>query len=167
MKAYLMLVAALVLGSILFELHLTEYFKPSVASLQATTETTGRLYFVWQRYADGLIPTVNHIALECHLYFGGSAGKCPDSAAHLVPGTEVTVSVAQVFSTYHLRSMPMSITVKGIQVYAVTPEQVIEDYMRRSRRSLPLFPLILLGVLIVAPLASENFKNALWALFRN
>jgi hypothetical protein len=165
LKAYLVFVAALMLGSFFYELHMTEYYKPSLEDLQSTTLSTGKLEFIYKRYAEGPIPRVNGISLDCHLYFGGSAGKCPDSVARLAPGTEVTVSIAQLFSTYYLRSMPMSITVRGVQMYAVTPEQVIQDYLRRSRRSLPLFPFIFFGVLVLAPLSHEGFRHSLLGLF--
>lgn len=167
MKIYLVFVVALIIGSVFYESHMTEYFKPSVESLMATTEVRGKIYFVYKRHANSLVPTINNISLDCSLYFGGSAGKCPDSIARLPPGTEVTVLIASVSSTYYMRSIPMSMKVQGDQIYSITPQQFIQDYLRRSRHSLPLFPFMLFVFLILMPLVTEEFRNSLSGVFRS
>lgn len=165
MKAYLIFVAALMLASVFLELRMTEHHRPSMAVLASTSMSEGRLSFVSQRHVAGLIPTLNGVSLECHLYFGGSAGQCPRDVAGLAPGTEVTVAIAHVDSTYSERSVPMSIAVKGVQVYRVTPEQVIQDYERRSRRALLLYPFMLLAMMVISPLANDHFRDAFLRVF--
>lgn len=148
MKAYLAFLVALVLGACSLDIHLMHHYKPSEESLKRTTEIGGPLYRVGRR--GGWTAEVNGIPLVCTMNFLGAQQQCLQRVSSLSSGTQMKVMIANVSATLSTVQLTMSIAVNGTQIYEVTPEEVLLEHIRSSRRALlaiPFFMLFLLSAL--------------------
>jgi hypothetical protein len=166
MRAYSALLAFMTLCSLLVGMQLREQYRPSMELLQRTTPVTGKLHF-YDRGRGGYVARLNGIDLMCRMNFFGAQVQCPERVPALREGTTLTAAIAYVPALFNTVPLAMSISIDGAQVYAVTPEQVIEEWNRSSRGGLLAGPAVVLFLMVLVPImVSAGFRESLFYSFR-
>jgi hypothetical protein len=157
MKTYITFLVALAFGSYFLDVYLMDHYQPSVAVLKRTTETSGPLSLIGHR--GGWTAYVNGIPLMCTMSYLGGYQPCIERVPGLRSGTPMTVSVASVPAAFGTVQLTLSMTVNGAQIYAATPEQVIQEYTRSSRRSLLMGPFFAVSFVLLLSLVIINLTG--------
>lgn len=149
MKIYLAILVTLVLGAYAVDVQLMHHYQPTPAALARTTVLHGQLTVV-ERHG-GSTAQVDGVPLLCAVDFIGVNADCRSRVRGLVPGAHVAVTLAHVAAIAG-GPMTMAIAIDGVQVYARTPAQVIDEYIASSQRRLLDMPGFVLFVLVLGPL---------------
>ena len=158
MKSYLVVLTVMVLCFVLIEIGLMKLYRPTPELLNRTTLIHGKLRFATQGRGE-IIAELNGIPLMCRANFIGAQEQCIARISVLSEGSDLTVAVANVRALARTVQLAMTIAVNGTEVYATTPEKVIEEWTRSSYRGLWAGPVVVLFLFFLMPiLVSARFR---------
>jgi hypothetical protein len=159
-KLIFTLAFTIALGTYSLELHLITLYKPTAQLFEHMISVTGRIYFIGNGHLGGWTPQVNGIPFKCAADYLSPDTNCPDRVPMLKAGMVVTAAMAYVPGALRDGYVAMSISLNGKQVYARTPQQVIDDYTHSSGTNLLGLPFFLLLVFGVAPWLCFKFLDS-------